>query len=154
MHLHVFISLRSFSPTLFLLDATTRLKISPQCSLMFLLINCICSNKIRFFPILKQSYFSEAIFPHPSSLNIFFFCFLFPYRFRVETWEKGRDLPQTAQLPPAKVSIRMKIQELIARVPAPNPGPPLPSAQSPAGAFCPAEARQPLLPLLTATKLP
>lgn len=141
MHLHVFISLRSFSPTLFLLDVTTRLKISPQCSLMFLLINCICSNKIRFFPILKQSYFSEAIFPHPSSLNTF-------------TWEKGRDLPQTAQLPPAKVSIRMKIQEFIAGVPAPNPGPPLPSAHSPAGALCPAEARQPLLPLLTATKLP
>lgn len=30
-------------------------------------------NKIQFFPLLKQSYFSKAAFPHPPSLNTFFF---------------------------------------------------------------------------------
>lgn len=77
MHLHTFISLRSFSPTLFLLDAATGLKISPKCSLMFLLLNCICSNKIRYsFSHIKEDFFFQGIFPTfflPPSLNTFFF---------------------------------------------------------------------------------
>lgn len=111
-----------------------------------------CCNQIKDFPkvflnvppsklsLFQQNktqfslYYSRLIFPRQFS-HIFppstSFSFLFLNRFRVEAQEKGRDLPQFAWLPLTKVSIGMKIQELIAGPPAPNPGPPLLSVSSP-----------------------
>lgn len=76
MHLHIFISLRSFSPTLFLLDAATRLKISLKCSLMFFLLNWVCFSKIRLnFPYITAELFFQGSFLTSSPLrHLLHFC--------------------------------------------------------------------------------
>lgn len=147
MHLHVFISLRSFSPTLFLLDAVTRLKISP----VFLNVppyklHLFQQNKI--FSHIKAELLFQGHFPisfFPQHLFLLFFITV-----EIQSGDMGKREGSATDCPVAtSKGVRMKIQELTAGVPAPNPGPPLPSVQSPAGMFCPAQARQPLLPLRT-----
>lgn len=103
-----------------------------------------CCNQIKDFPevflnvlpsklsLFQQNktqfsvYYSRVIFPRQFS-HIFPSLTSFTFLHRVGAQEKRRDLLQFAWLPLTKVSIRMKIQELIAGPSAPNPGSPLPS---------------------------